>query len=319
MGPTTIKASLSTLQILPWPIALIYILIGLILAACATVPEAPSYRSHDEVLLQPVAERTPSPTVYVTTAKDVAPTESPTSQVDTSPMQDSSHLVVGYSVENRAIDVYKFGTGKRKVMVVAGIHGGYEWNTSELAYAIMDYLDAHPAYIPPEITLYVLPVLNPDGFARARGIHSRANANGVDLNRNWPSHWQSEWDDTNCWSYLPLSAGAFPGSEPETQALMDFIQAANIQALVSYHSAAGCIFAGGHPPDPQSVDLAMTLAASSGYAFPPMANGCQYTGQLIDWTSDQGIPAVDIELSNHSDLELSLNLRLITAFLIWRP
>jgi predicted deacylase len=319
MGPTSVKDSLPIAQNLLRPNALIYALIALILTACATAPDAPSYRPSDEALVQPVAERTPLPTVHVATDIVATLTGSPTHQVDTTPTPEASHLVAGYSVEDRTIDVYKFGTGKRKLMVVAGIHGGYEWNTSELAFAIIEHLDAHPAYIPPEITLYVLPVLNPDGFARARGIHGRANANGVDLNRNWPSHWQAELDDTGCWSYLPLSAGAFPGSEPETQALMDFMQAANIQAIVSYHSAAGTIFAGGQPPDAQSVNLAMTLAASSGYAFPPLETGCQYTGQLIDWASEQGIPAVDVELSNHSDLELSPNLRLLAAFLQWEP
>jgi predicted deacylase len=314
-----VKAPRSIFQDLLWPSALIHVLVALILTACAIVPEAPSYQSPDEVIIHPVTPQIPSPTVCVASNGDATFSGSPTSQVDTSPTQEPDQLVVGYSLEDRSIDVYRFGAGQRHLMVVAGIHGGYEWNTSELAYEIMDYLNAHPAYIPPEITLYVLPVLNPDGLARARGIHGRANANRVDLNRNWPSHWQVTWDETGCWSYLPLTAGDYPGSEPETQALMNFLQTANIQAIVSYHSAAGCIFAGGQPPDPQSVNLAKTLAASSGYAFPPKANICQYTGQLIDWASDQGIPAVDVELTNHSDLELTINLKLLTAFLTWRP
>jgi predicted deacylase len=256
----------------------------------------------------------PTATVVVATR-----TKSPTVPVFTSETTDIRSLVIGYSVEDRAIDVYIFGTGQRHLMVVAGIHGGYEWNTSELAYAIMDELTANPTRIPPEITLFILPVLNPDGFARARGIHGRANANGVDLNRNWPSHWATEWEGIGCWSYLPLSAGASPGSEPETQALMNFIRSASIRAVISYHSAAGCIFAGGYPHDQQSIDLAMALAESSGYAFPPELNSCQYTGQFIDWASDQGIPVVDVELSNHSSLELGTNLRLLTTFLEWRP
>ena len=319
MGSTPVMVNHPTLKTLLWPKVRLMVWIAFILTSCVNTPELPSYRQRDDMRVQPVVVQTPSPTIHTTSEIDATCTASPTIQVVTNPTQESRHLVVGYSVEDRAIDVYTFGTGTRRVMVVAGIHGGYEWNTSELAYAIMDYLDMHPAYVPPEITLYILPILNPDGLARARGIHGRANANGVDLNRNWPSHWQAEWDETGCWSYLPLSAGAFPGSEPETQALMDFIQVARIEALVNYHSAAACIFAGGQPPDPHSVDLAETLAASSGYVYPPEANICQYTGQLIDWASDLGIPAVDVELSNHSELELSLNLRLLAAFLQWRP
>ena len=42
-------------------------------------------------------------------------------------------LVIGYSVQNRPLEVWRFGRGERKYLVVAGIHGGYEVNTIDLA------------------------------------------------------------------------------------------------------------------------------------------------------------------------------------------
>ena len=103
--------------------------------------------------------------------------------------------------------------------------------------------------IPDDITLYILPNLNPDGEARAHNKYGRLNHNGVDLNRNFPVNWQKDWDRAGCWNSLPTSGGTGPGSEVETQALMNFIDNHNIQALISYHSAALGIFPGGLPSD----------------------------------------------------------------------
>jgi hypothetical protein len=63
--------------------------------------------------------------------------------------------------------------------------------------------------------------------------------------------------------------------------------------------------------------LAESVAAVSDYPYPPIEAGCAYTGQLIDWVSDQGIPAVDIELTNHKDSDFVENLAILSVFLDW--
>ena len=40
--------------------------------------------------------------------------------------------VIGLSVASRPIEVYSFGNGEREYLIVAGIHGGSEWNTIQL-------------------------------------------------------------------------------------------------------------------------------------------------------------------------------------------
>ena len=62
------------------------------------------------------------------------------------------------------------------------------------------------------IDLWVVPVYNPDGLAR----HTRKNAHGVDLNRNYPYHWVAPRPATT-------SPGPKPASEPETRAMMRFL------------------------------------------------------------------------------------------------
>jgi len=215
--------------------------------------------------------------------------------------------------------MYRFGVGPSPRLIVAGIHGGYEWNTIALAHQLMSQLQVHPQTIPPDITLYILPALNPDGRARSLGYDGRANENGVDLNRNWPSRWQATWPKTGCWNYRPIHGGTAAASEPEVAALMEFILATRIEAIISYHSAALGIFPGGHPALRESVDLAEAVAEVAPYPYPPLEAGCLYTGQFADWAAEMGIPALDVELTNHNDTDLEINLRVLETFLNWKP
>jgi len=230
-----------------------------------------------------------------------------------------AYSVMGYSVEERPLEVFSFGAGPRALMIIAGIHGGYEWNTIALADDLIAVLSARPELIPPDVTLHILRSLNPDGEARSQSLDGRVNAHRVDLNRNFPSHWQTSWPVDGCWSYTYVIPGTHPGSEPETQALMEFLLAQRVEALISYHSAALGIFPGGQPPHATSVQLAEALAGVSDYPYPPIDTGCQYTGQLIDWAADHDIAAVDIELTNHRDTDLWQNLQILEVFLNWRP
>jgi predicted deacylase len=204
-------------------------------------------------------------------------------------------------------------------MIVAGIHGGYEWNTIALADEIIQYLETHPEVIPSDQTLYILRAFNIDGYERSSWRKGRANENNVDLNRNFPSNWKATWSKAGCWGYLPIEGGSSAASEPETQALMAFFNEHNLVALISYHSAALGIFAGGQPPDPASLSLAETVASVSNYPYPPIQTGCEFTGQFIDWVSDQGIAGIDIELTNHQDTDFEINLAILSVFLDWSP
>jgi hypothetical protein len=253
------------------------------------------------------SKTTPLPT---TTSASIPPSLTPFSK---------EPVVIGTSVAGLPLEVYQFGSGPIEKMIAAGIHGGYEFNTIILADELIEYLSRHPEIVPPDQTLYILRALNPDGFERSRGFGGRANENNVDLNRNFPSNWQAEWPREGCWDYIPITGGESAASEPETQALITFINQHDIQALISYHSAALGIFPGGQPPDSGSLSLAEALAGVSDYPYPPIDAGCVFTGQLVDWASDSGIPAVDIELSNHQDSDFEINLGVLSVFLDWTP
>ncbi|PJF26310.1 MAG: carboxypeptidase, partial [Phototrophicales bacterium] len=57
---------------------------------------------------------------------------------------------------------------------------------------------------------------------------------GLDLNRNFPSHWRQEYDQSG--------AGPYPTSEPEVRAVVDFIaRHPNIIGAVTFHTWSGVI------------------------------------------------------------------------------
>ena len=225
--------------------------------------------------------------------------------------------VIGYSVSRRPIEVYTFGIGKKQRMIVAGIHGGYEWNTIALADELIKHIYENPDVIPSDVTLYILRDLNPDGDARDHGYDGRVNDHGVDLNRNFPINWAANWNRNGCWDYGPTTGGTGPGSEPETRTLMGFLQTHKIEALISYHSAALGVFPGGEPWEKNSIKFAKELGDATNYPFPPLDTGCIYTGTLADYAVEQGAVSVDMELSTHVYTDFKRNLKALDVLLNW--
>jgi len=229
--------------------------------------------------------------------------------------------VIGFSLAGRPIEVYTFGAGEREYLIVAGIHGGYEWNTIALANELITQITEHPEMIATDATLYIIRNMNPDGEARAHGVDGRVNNNGVDLNRNFPAeNWTTEWDRDGCWIYRPTSGGLYAGSEPETRTVMSFIKAHKIDAMISYHSAALGIFPGGVPWEEPSKQFAKALSKATRYPYPPVDTGCEYTGTLADWAVENGVGvAVDMELRSHTETDFNENLKALKVLLSFVP
>lgn len=124
-------------------------------------------------------------------------------------------------------------------LVVAGIHA-MEWIGVEVALGLLAALRAAP----PSRRVLVVPVLNPDGFARAAGDLAagrrrfvRANGAGVDLNRNFPTHWRPTRFPQSAFPFLG-TAGTHPRSEPEVDGLCRAVDphAGRLRRAVSLHS-----------------------------------------------------------------------------------
>ncbi len=223
-----------------------------------------------------------------------------------------SAFVVGRSGEGRDILAWRFGTGERVLLLVGGLHAGYEANTVTLVNELIAHFEAAPGDVLPGITLVLIPAANPDGLARGRQAAGRFNAAGVDLNRNWSCGWSAE----AYWRTERVDPGPHPLSEPETQALAALAQVLKPAAAVFYHSAARGVFAG-DCGGADSAGLAAALGEAAGYPYGRPFTAYRVTGTAPNWFDGQGIPAVDVELTGTRDSEFVRNLRGVMAVQRW--
>lgn len=240
------------------------------------------------------------------------------------------YKLIGRSLEGREIQSYKYGDGPIVLLVVGGIHGGYEWNTVLLAYQLIDELIPQALTVPDDMTVLVVPTLNPDGLYRVVGtserfglskapqfvnagdvlptdvvVSGRFNARGVDLNRNFDCNWKPH----AVWRSYTVSAGEGPFSEPESRALRDFILTERPAGVIFLQSGSDGIYSSGCGGKtlPDTLTLLETYSRASGYK--PYTDYTYYsvTGDATDWLASMDTPAITVELRTHNELEWDQN------------
>jgi predicted deacylase len=245
------------------------------------------------------------------------------------------YKVIGQSVEERKIESYTYlpvgeadENGKRLIVFVGGIHGGYEWNSVLLAYQFMDYLDKNPTVIPANTAVTVIPDANPDGVYKVVGKEGRFisadvstssktlaagrfNADKVDLNRNFDCKWQPQ----STWQSKTVSAGLKVFSEPESQALKNFILENKPVAVIFWHSQSGNIYASQCQNGILSgtLDIMNAYAKASGYSPVKLFDAYATSGAADDWLASINIPAITVELKTHNTIEWQQNLAGVKA------
>lgn len=233
---------------------------------------------------------------------------------------------IGTSAGGRPIDSYRFGFGRDVVVMVGGIHGGYEWNTILLAYELIDYFLENPDRVPRNVSLYIIPSANPDGQFFVTGVDGRFtpedvsaetevgrfNANQVDLNRNWACGWQQE----ALWGNTLVSGGTVPFSEPETAALRAFFLREKPVGVVFWHSKADGLYVGSCDETfLPSRDMAEIYGRASGYEVFGAFTAYPVSGDASDWLATQNIPSFTVELATHTLTDFPENLAGVLALL----
>ena len=133
---------------------------------------------------------------------------------------------VGQSVQGRDVYLKSFGSGDNTVLIIGGFHGD-EIHGVELALRFATYLNEQQAQLD-NVRVVVIPVLSPDGLVQQQ----RLNANGVDINRNFPTeNWTSE--SSRGPRYNP---GPAPASEPETRLMMALVDQYKPHRIISIHA-----------------------------------------------------------------------------------
>ena len=243
----------------------------------------------------------------------VQPPQLPTAIPYIEPTMGPDTILVGRSVEGRSIIARQIGSGGRTILLVGGMHGGWELNTVTLINELITHFDTTPQAILPGLTLVFNPAANPDGLMRGREIDSRFNANGVDLNRNWGCNWSAD----AVWRNQPVDAGAGPFSEPETQAISAYIQQIEPVAVLFYHSAAAGVYAGSCGGDHGSGVMSQLYGQAAGYTYGQAFSAYPVTGTAATWVNSIGIAAADVELRTQSDTDFERNLAGIMALQEW--
>ncbi len=270
--------------------------------------------------------------VFLTKPKPVAEIPAPVTEapviVETVPT--STVKVVGYSVQGREIGAHSFGSGDTNLLFVGGIHGGYEWNSVSLAYEFIDYFDRNFSLIPENITVSIIPNLNPDAVYEVTGVEgrfdpaqvlvdedalakARFNTNDVDLNRNFACKWQPE----SSWRGQAVSAGTAAFSEPEAAALRDYVTEFGPESVIFWHSQANTVYASECEDGviPKTLEIMETYAAAADYNTQASFDAYEITGDAEGWLASIGIPAITVELENHQDIDWSRNVEGVTALL----
>ena len=200
-------------------------------------------------------------------------------------LQDSN----GRSVNNTPVLIREYaqqpdhGESTGHVLLVGGIHGD-EYASVSVIFKWMKILDLHHSG---KFHWHIVPLLNPDGLLQKDS--QRVNANGVDLDRNFPvpGHDQEVyryWVEKNA-SDPRLYPGEHPASEPEIQWLIQEIDSFKPDVIVALHAPYNKFDYPGAAKDTYKIghldmDLAGTWPGSLAY----------YAGVI------RNIPIISVEL-----------------------
>jgi len=198
---------------------------------------------------------------------------------------------IGVSVQGKNIYLIKLGQGSKKILLVGG-HHGYEEESTSMLMRLADYFVRNAGEIPKEVSIWIVPALNPDGLDKSQ----RQNANGVDLNRNYGvSNWVL--DKTTM-----FYSGPYPFSEPETRAVRTLFDEEQFSLAITYHTNRNLVESNSYKDKFIGFNKYLgKVVARTGYKYLD-ASGFSFEdleskGEFVSWLYQvYDIPAVCVEM-----------------------
>jgi hypothetical protein len=213
-------------------------------------------------------------------------------------------------LDNETVHAVKFGNSASfKVFLLFGEHPR-ELITVELALKFIESIcDSEPKNFQAIIVFNA----NPRGRQLVEQGQEcrRTNDRGVDLNRNWDSHWLF----TDCFMSPDTCSGPFPFSEPETLRISGLFESFKPDLFISVHSGISALM---YPPaytfpsltqDTSIEQLLSNLKSSSNLdvEIGITSKILSYTssGNCLDFSFEHNTTSLVFEIFKHSPPDLS--------------
>lgn len=170
-----------------------------------------------------------------------------------------------------------------RILLLGGVHGD-EYSSVTIMFKWMSILDEHHSGL---FHWKIAPLVNPDGLLQTKS--QRMNANGVDLNRNFPNGHDDaaslDYWEKHAWKDPRRYPGKHPMSEAETRWIYQLIEQFRPHAIVAVHAPYGIVDFDGPPKPPTHLGpLHLRLLGT-------------YPGSLGNFAGEQlNIPVVTVEL-----------------------
>lgn len=180
---------------------------------------------------------------------------------------EGDRITIGRSFDGRVISAERVGAAEAStvVVIIGQMHGD-----ERAGRRVVDAL--RRAALDADITMWLVPSMNPDGHHGAR----RSNARGVDLNRNFPMNWRRS-----------ATSGARAASEPETQAVMRWLTEVRPDAVFALHQPFGVV----DLTHARSRPAGRALARWMGLPARPVGCSGPCRGTLTEWV-DRELDAI---------------------------
>ena len=234
-----------------------------------------------------------------------------------------TQYAIGVSAQGRKISCVTLGFGDKKGCIVSGIHAREHITVSFTMRCLEEFAQAYQNNEPygaydlrqllNEYTLYFVPMCNPDGTEIATNgaqplvyvndfspDEYKLNANGVNLNRNFPYNWENQYTHQTTVAGEEKYAGHYAASEKETQAIMSLCADEGFAWLLDMHVVGNGIYWRDEMNGAIEGDSRMRDAITErcGYRYFGMSDDVTiYSGGLENWFRyAYGRPAFCIEM-----------------------
>lgn len=229
---------------------------------------------------------------------------------------------IGTSVLGKKLQCIKFGNGRKEIFYTAATHGN-EWITASLLMKFLETLSKSYVnnmnifgYNARELfsnaSLYIVPMVNPDGVDLVTGLLSenswgynnakrissnfpdipfpsgwKANIEGIDLNLQFPAGWLDAKEIKYAQGFDKPAPRDFVGygplTAPEAVALYNFTLRHNFNLMITYHTQGRVIYYQYQDQTPpNSKEIAEKFSEVSGYTLEEVPKNSSFAGYK-DW------------------------------------